>query len=548
MAINFLNTLQFNNNQALNFRLQVVGTDPTTDLVEGRLVLLSTASEDTVKVYVVDSGGNGSWQEVGSGSVTSVGATIDGDSISISGSPVTSSGDIDFEFQGTSSQYIDGAGNLTTFPSIPTVPSNIVETFTNSNGTYISASTENNQADGNVSVGTIDLSAQDGSGSASTSLRFLSKDNEWIVPAYTTNVNTQYDLSKAANSDDLILKADGTTQDTITFEGTSTTVKVDNSVADKYTFTLQDDVEIDNNLTVGNDLQVDNTLSVTSTGSFGGQVTIPATPSASTDAASKGYVDGLVSGGLTFKGTFRADSGLILSGTNNGLYIYNCPGGAGTRVAVAVGDYYVVATSGGDFYCSGDTLDIGDSIIGVSAAAANASTASDWSIVQSDEGVTDFSSASGTYIDIDTNTNATGSVDIGTVDLNAVDGTADTTDRFLTKDNKWAVPAYTTDTGILGKKVSLDSNITGVSDQSSPPSGTTGWVINVASSNIFGTGATASEVSVQIIEKEDTANDFFGSTVIPDVTRSGANITINFTNLPSAPSAGDYTALLVYIA
>ena len=560
MAINFLNTLQFNNNQALNFRLQVVGTDPTTDLVEGRLVLLSTASEDTVKVYVVDSGGNGSWQEVGSGSVTSVGATIDGDSISISGSPVTSSGDIDFEFQGTSSQYIDGAGNLTTFPSIPTVPSNIVETFTNSNGTYISATTENNQADGNVSVGTIDLSAQDGSGSASTSLRFLSKDNEWIVPAYTTNTNTTYDLSKAANSSDLILKADGTTQDTITFASTSNTVKVDNTQANRYSFTLQDDVEIDNDLTVGNDLQVDNALSVTSTGSFGDQVTIPLTPSSSTDAASKGYVDGLVSGGLTFKGTFRADSGLILSGTNSGSYLYQLTGSnfdsSKARVAVAVGDYYVVANTGGNFYGSGGTgscsttqvLDIGDSVIGVSAAAANASVCSDWSIVQSDEGVTDFSSASGTYIDIDTNVNATGSVDIGTVDLNAVDGTADTTDRFLTKDNKWAVPAYTTDTGILGKKVSLSSSTSGVSDQTSPPSGTTGWVINVASSSIFGTGATASEVSVQIIEKEDTANDFFGSTVIPDVTRNGANITINFTNLPSAPSAGDYTALLVYIA
>ncbi|NRB36529.1 MAG: hypothetical protein HRU31_17725, partial [Rhodobacteraceae bacterium] len=448
MAINFLNTLQFNNNQALNFRLQVVGTDPTTDLVEGRLVLLSTASEDTVKVYVVDSGGNGSWQEVGSGSVTSVGATIDGDSISISGSPVTTSGDIDFEFQGTSSQYIDGAGNLTTFPSIPTVPSNIVETFTNSNGTYISASTENNQADGDVSVGTIDLSAQDGSGSASTSLRFLSKDNEWIVPAYTTNVNTTYDLSKAANSDDLILKADGTAQDTITFEGEANTVKVDNSVADKYTFTLQDDVEIDNNLTVGNDLSVSNTLSVTSTGSFGDQVTIPLTPSASTDAASKGYVDGLVSGGLTFKGTFRADSGLILSGTNNGSYIYNCPGGAGTRVAVAVGDYYVVANTGGSFYCTGDTLDIGDSIIGVTARAANQSLVTDWSIVQSDEGVVSFTNSNGgTYVAYGTvNTNATGAVTIGDVDLTAVDGTSDTSTKFLSKDNTWDVPSYTTNT------------------------------------------------------------------------------------------------------
>ena len=49
-------------------------------------------------------------------------------------------------------------------------------------------------------------------------------------------------------------------------------------------------------VTVGNDLIVDNELTVSGTGqsSFGGQVTIPTTPVASTDAASKGYVDDLV--------------------------------------------------------------------------------------------------------------------------------------------------------------------------------------------------------------------------------------------------------------
>ena len=51
-----------------------------------------------------------------------------------------------------------------------------VESFTNVNGTYISATTVNTAATGAVSVGTIDLSAADGT---DTSGKFLSKDNVW---------------------------------------------------------------------------------------------------------------------------------------------------------------------------------------------------------------------------------------------------------------------------------------------------------------------------------------------------------------------------------
>ena len=59
-----------------------------------------------------------------------------------------------------------------------------VSSFTNANGTYISAGTVNTNATGAVTVGTIDLSAVDGTAVAGT--RFLSKDNTWDVPAYTT--------------------------------------------------------------------------------------------------------------------------------------------------------------------------------------------------------------------------------------------------------------------------------------------------------------------------------------------------------------------------
>jgi hypothetical protein len=51
------------------------------------------------------------------GTVTSVALTVGGDAISVSGSPLTTSGTLALAFSGTSAQYINGAGNLITFPT-----------------------------------------------------------------------------------------------------------------------------------------------------------------------------------------------------------------------------------------------------------------------------------------------------------------------------------------------------------------------------------------------------------------------------------------------
>jgi len=58
------------------------------------------------------------WQRASGaiGTVTSVAVTESGDSLNITGSPITTSGTINIGFNGTNLQYVNGAGNLTTFP------------------------------------------------------------------------------------------------------------------------------------------------------------------------------------------------------------------------------------------------------------------------------------------------------------------------------------------------------------------------------------------------------------------------------------------------
>ena len=80
--------------------------------------------------------GSGTWQKSAgaSGTVTSVAVSRSGDALSITGSPITTSGTINIGFAGNSGQYIDGSGNLTTFPSIITQAQNLVTEVYNSTG------------------------------------------------------------------------------------------------------------------------------------------------------------------------------------------------------------------------------------------------------------------------------------------------------------------------------------------------------------------------------------------------------------------------------
>ena len=97
-----------------------------------------------------------------------------------------------------------------------------------------------------------------------------------------------------------ILTGDTGTQD-IT-DGNTVLVAGGNNITTGVTATDTVTIDLDDSITLAGEL----TVSGTAQSSFAGQVTIPITPAATTDAASKSYVDNSVVGSLVFQGPYDA--------------------------------------------------------------------------------------------------------------------------------------------------------------------------------------------------------------------------------------------------
>ncbi|MCP4323523.1 MAG: hypothetical protein GY787_17065, partial [Alteromonadales bacterium] len=124
--------------------------------------------------YIDGAGNLTTFPTITTGTVESVGLSMPA-AFSVANSPVTTSGTLTVTGAGTTSQYVDGTGALQTFPTIPTVPANIVETVTTTDGTFIDL-TPNTATDGAVTV-TADLSATGTPNSSS----YLRGDNTWAT-------------------------------------------------------------------------------------------------------------------------------------------------------------------------------------------------------------------------------------------------------------------------------------------------------------------------------------------------------------------------------
>ena len=240
MAINYLNSIDLNQNELLHAQIENQASDALAGTgVEGQLYFNTT--DDVLKVWA-----NGAWSSI-SGDITSVTA---GNYLNGGGSigDITINHDTTSRSNTTSSDSPAYGGSFTTIDSVTT----------NTYG-HVTA----------VNTKTVTLPASD---------------------------DTTYDLTVPSGTTNIRLAGSDATNDDVTISATSNETTVTRISATELRIGLPDDVTIAGELTVAG----------TGQSSFAGQVTIPQTPSADTDAASKHYVDQAVTGALSYQGGYNA--------------------------------------------------------------------------------------------------------------------------------------------------------------------------------------------------------------------------------------------------
>jgi hypothetical protein len=544
MAIAFLNNITFSGGaQSEKLRLENLSSNPASGN-EGQLYF-NTAT-DKVLVYA-----NGAW------------ANLDGANDFLTGlSFNTGDGVLTATIPNQSDVTVDLDGRYALSSSIPgTIVQSVTPgTYLNNSGTAADVILNHD----NTSRSNNSSSVSPAYGASFTVIDTVNTNTTGHVTVVNTKTVTlpaaeDYTWTAAADAGSNRIIQSG---NTIDFTG-GTNINTENAGGETR-FHLDDSITLAGTLTVNG----------TGQSSFGGQVTVPTTPSAGTDAASKSYVDSLVAGGLTFKDGFNAGTGAIDGGGN-------LTTGA-SRVAVSIGDFYIVTTAG-SFYGS-VSLDVGDSVIAKLDAAQGTSDINDWVIVQGDEGVTTFSNSNGgTYVAYgSTNSGAIGPVDIGDVDLTAVDGTSDTATRFLSKDNTWDVPSYTTNSDAKyaltaaaksgsnvpltltgsdggattvvnlteGSNITLTRNSSGQITIASTDTGALGDRVALTGGSqaggltTFTYDVTNSFTSADAIDVKCEVISAAGETVYAGVTRSGANLSVEFIG---SISDSAYEVLLTYV-
>lgn len=126
------------------------------------------------------------------GTVTTVSALTAGNALDVLVTNSSSTPEISLTWAGAGTQYIDGTGNLQPFPSIPTLPANIVNTVTG--GTNITTTNDNTTGDVIVNAPDAVVNTPDTFGSPKVTyiVSLTQTEYDGLVTAGTINANTLY--------------------------------------------------------------------------------------------------------------------------------------------------------------------------------------------------------------------------------------------------------------------------------------------------------------------------------------------------------------------
>lgn len=236
MAIPFLNHLDLRSVSELQNAILHKTTTTTASNVEGKF--LYDTGTNTMQYY------NGTaWINLDGADTGITSITLDSDGNATSGNTITENGTLTLSFDGASSEYVNGEGNLVTFPAIPSVGNGTLTvqgtgalggtgTFTanQSGNTTISVTHDNFTNTGTTGTATL---AFGGTFDAYTGVTTNGSGHvtghevtTFTLPA-NPNTNTTYDLESDQSGNDVVLLLNGSdaSQDTVKFvAGTNITL------------------------------------------------------------------------------------------------------------------------------------------------------------------------------------------------------------------------------------------------------------------------------------------------------------------------------------
>ena len=496
MAINFLNTVDFNQNTLEKPRIENQPNDTAAGTgVEGQIYFDTTV--DALKIYA-----GGAWVEVGATSGVESLTTTDGTYINLTPNSatignVTVTADL---------SAVDGTSTasdrfLTKNNKWATIPfGDITEVQP---GTYINVTNQT----GPIPIVNHDLTSRSNTtstaapayGATFTAIDSITTNSTGHVTVVNTKTvtipasdDTTYDLLTAPTGTAIRLDPSTGANDDVTISGTTGQTAMSRISASELRVALTDDVTIIDDLTVGGVItqtQANETNSFASPLDMNNnKITELKTGTASTDAVNLGQVELLVAGVGVFKGSYNAATNTpALEGASN--------------IALDTGDYFVVSVAGSFL---GEALEPGDFIFANNAIAANSSpNISNYTVVQADANIA-----------------GAGSTDGGTQKGVAGFDSA----NFTVSANGWV--QLKPQANPYAASVLLNSG--------SDSGGETTFTVDVTT--LFGSGALAANCKAEVVTTSGR------QTVYPDITGNGTG-SLDFKFIPTV-SNGTYTALI----